>query len=76
MMTFNEIVSAFANGAKIRRKSWSEKTWMELDGNTVKFKAYFEQANKTVVTGTSTKSDKIFSLEDVLADDWEFETKY
>ena len=49
---------------------------MELDGNIVKNKAYFEQANKMVVTGTSTRGDKIFSLEDVLADDWEFETKY
>jgi hypothetical protein len=42
----------------------------------IKDKAYFEHVNKTVVTGTSTRGDKIFSLEDVLADDWEFETKY
>ena len=70
-MTFNEIIEKLTYGKKIRRSVWPESIYMDSNGDAV-WEMYNDKENKKVVT---TKyhafSDRAFSLEDVLADDWE-----
>lgn len=71
-MTFEEILSPFVYGKKIRRSSWIEDVWIESNGDTVWQKALSRvEKGKIVTIKQYVNGDKVFSLYDVFADDWE-----
>ena len=70
-MTFNEIVEKLIYGKKVRRSVWAESFYMESDGDTI-WERYYDKEKKEIATSERHAfSDRVFSLEDVLADDWE-----
>lgn len=70
-MTFSEIIDKLTYGKKVRRSVWSESFYMDSNGDMI-LDRYYDKENKEIVTiGYHAFSDRTFSLEDVLADDWE-----
>ena len=70
-MTFNEIIDKLIYGKKVRRLVWAESFYMESDGDTI-WERYDDKEKKEIFTCVyHAFSDRTFSLEDVLADDWE-----
>ena len=70
-MTFSEIIEKLTYGKKVRRSVWPESFYMDSNGDTI-WEKYDDKENKKIVTtGYHAFSDRTFSLEDVLADDWE-----
>jgi hypothetical protein len=70
-MTFNEIIEKLTYGKKVRRSVWPESFYMDSDGDTIWEKYDDKESKKIVTTRYHAFSDRTFSLEDVLADDWE-----
>ena len=66
-MTFNEIQIRLAYGRKVRRATWPEEVYIEYDGSSVTMKTvgYDKPVKKYAL------SDRLLSLDDVFADDWE-----
>ena len=66
-MTFSEIQIRLAYGRKIRRATWPEEVYIEYDGSSVAMKTagYHKPVKKYAL------SDRLLSLDDVFADDWE-----
>lgn len=70
-MTFSEIIDKLTYGKKVRRSVWPESFCMDSNGDMI-WERYYDKENKEIVTtGYHAFSDRTFSLEDVLADDWE-----
>ena len=66
-MTFNEIMVRLAYGRKLRRSSWPEEVYIEYNGSAVLMKV----AGTGEVLKRYTGSDRVFSIDDVFAEDWE-----
>lgn len=70
-MTFSEIIDKLTYGKKVRRSWWLEHFFIESNGDII-WEKYDDKENKKIVTtGYHAFNDRTFSLEDVLADDWE-----
>ena len=70
-MIFNEIIDKLIYGKKVRRSVWGESFYMESDGDTI-WERHYDKEKKEIFTDEYHDfSDLAFSLEDVLADDWE-----
>ena len=70
-MTFSEIIEKLTYGKKVRRSWWPEQSYMESNGDIIWEKYDDKEKKKIVTTRYHAFSDRTFSLEDVLADDWE-----
>lgn len=70
-MTFEEIIEKLTYGKKVRRSVWPESFYMDSNGGTIWEKYDDKESKKVVTTKYHAFSDRVFSLEDVLADDWE-----
>lgn len=70
-MSFNEALIEFQNGKRIRKRSWFGNSYIaiSLDKKTV----YLMVDEKDVYKKLNEFSgvDKIFSVNDIFADDWE-----
>lgn len=66
-MTFNEIMVRLAYGRKLRRNSWPEEVYIEYNGNAV----YMKVAATGEVLKRYADTDRVFSVDDVFAEDWE-----
>ena len=70
-MYFSEAIDKLLYGKKIRRASWGKNFWIESNGSTVFQKAYDPISKCDFVVQHYAESDKFFSVEDTLANDWE-----
>lgn len=66
-MTFNEISTRLAYGRKIRRRSWPEWVYIEYNGSAV----FMRTAGTGTVLKRYADSDRVFSVDDIFAEDWE-----
>lgn len=66
-MTFNEITVRLAYGRKLRRNSWPEEVYIEYNGNEV----FMKVAGTGEVLKKFVDADRIFSVDDIFAEDWE-----
>lgn len=70
-MTFNEALIEFQDGKRIRKRSWPGNSYIaiSMDKKTV----YLMTDEKDVYKKLNefSDADKIFSAEDIFADDWE-----
>lgn len=71
IMTFSEIIEKLTYGKKVRRSWWPESFYMDSNGDAI-WERYDDKEKKEIVTSKyHAFSDLAFSLENVLADDWE-----
>lgn len=68
-MTFNEILEKLTYGRKVRRSTWPDNLWLESNGDTVYLRTLTD--NKVLNAKRYADGDKIFTLADVTAEDWE-----
>lgn len=71
-MNFEEALQSMLHGEKIRRIIWDHRKtiqWMESDGTRVKLKLH--NGESVFVIRDWSPNETIFSLNDVIADDWE-----
>ena len=66
-MTFDEIMVRLAYGRKIRRDSWPEEVYIEYNGSVT----FMRTAGTGEVLKKYASSDRVFSMDDVFAEDWE-----
>ena len=66
-MEFKEIVARLTSGQKIRRTAWPGWIYLEYNGSSVSMKT----TGLDNMLAKFAVSDRLFSLEEVLADDWE-----
>lgn len=70
-MTLNEVLPKIINGEKARRKNWANGYWLEYDlEQTMLYEKVLYKGN-VLVTHKDHLHDRAFSVDDVLADDWE-----
>ena len=67
-MTFNEILEKLTYGRKVRRGIWPENLWLESNGDT----CFLRTANEDNTLKVYANGDRVFTLDDVTAHDWEF----
>lgn len=67
-MTFPEIFDNFKNHSYIRRKSWSEHTFVQYRHTVPLIRLVRFDSNKSVID--TLDNDIRFTAEDLLADDW------
>jgi len=68
-MYFAEAIQKLIYGKKVRREIWGKNSWIESNGSTV-FQKSCAPNDKNELVISYSESDRIFSLEDVTADDW------
>ena len=70
-MTFNEALIEFQDGKRIRKRSWFGNPYIaiSLDKKTVYLMLDEKDVHKKL--NEFSEVDKIFSAEDIFADDWE-----
>lgn len=70
-MTFNESLIEFQDGKRIRKRSWSGNAYItiSMDKKTVYLMADEKDVHKKL--NEFSQTEKIFSAEDIFADDWE-----
>jgi hypothetical protein len=70
-MTFNEALVGFQDGKRIRKRSWFGNPYIaiSLDKKTVYLMLDEKDVHKKL--NEFSEVDKIFSAEDIFADDWE-----
>ena len=68
-MTFNEILEKLLYGKKVRRSTWHPNLWMESNGDSVYLRTNTDK--KVINAAHYSNDDRVFTLEDVTADDWE-----
>lgn len=66
-MTFNKIQIRLAYGRKIRRATWPEEVYIEYNGSEV----FMKVAGTGEVLKRFAETDRLLSLDDVFAVDWE-----
>ena len=66
-MEFKDIIVRLAYGRKVRRATWPEEVYIEYNGGSVAMKTvgYDKPIKKYAI------SDRLFSIDDVFAEDWE-----
>ena len=64
-MNFQEILQKLIYGRKVRRQSWREGLWIESNGETVRLYLMEKEGKRLIDVDTQ------FSLDDVMAEDWE-----
>lgn len=70
-MYFSEAIDKLIYGRKIRRSSWGKNFWIESNGDAVFQKAYDPIGKCDFLVQRYAGTDKVFSVEDTLASDWE-----
>lgn len=70
-MYFDEAVNKLIYGKKVSRASWGKNCWLESNGDSVFQKIYDPIGKCELNVKHYTETDKVFSLEDTLASDWE-----
>ena len=70
-MTFNEALIEFQDGKRIRKRSWFGNPYIaiSMDKKTVYLMLDEKDVHKKL--NEFSEVDKIFSAEDIFADDWE-----
>ena len=68
-MTFNKILEKLLYGKKVRRSTWHPSLWMESNGDDVYLRTNTDK--KVINAAHYANGDRVFTLEDVTADDWE-----
>ncbi len=70
-MTFNEALIEFQDGKRIRKRSWFGNSYIatSLDKKTVYLMVDEKDVHKKL--NEFSRADKIFSAEDIFADDWD-----
>ena len=70
-MTLHHALSRVINGEACRRKSWAQGYWLEYDlEQTMLYEKVLYKGN-VLVMHKDHLHDRAFSVDDVLADDWE-----
>lgn len=67
-MKFEEMISHLIYGRKVRRTIWPENLWLESNGDSTYLRTM--AGNKVLNAMLYTSNDRIFTLDDVCADDW------
>ena len=73
-MTFDEAIEKLTYGKKVRRESWDSHVntvWYESNGSDIWLKCYSESDKQITIIKDYRHGTPVFSLDDVLADDWE-----
>ena len=69
-MTFSEALEHLAYGRKIRRKEWVNDAHITSNGDRIFFYAFVN--GELECLETIDWPDRVFSLSDVMAEDWEY----
>lgn len=70
-MDFKSILDALAYGRRIRRQAWPEGVFMESNGGDVWLRRETAESGKETLKHYA-PGDRVFTLDDVVFDDWMF----
>ena len=71
IMDFKSILDALAYGRRIRRQAWPEGVFMESNGGDVWLRRETTESGKETLKHYA-PGDRVFTLDDVVFDDWMF----